>query len=261
VEICYRIDDDKLKHPTIKAANKLMQQLEHEEYVKMRLLIIDNPICEKENKVNLANQFRSNPIANELLNQVLYEEVPEDYYLCKNCGWTMTFHGRQAYCADSSCAQQMFLHEELMKDQLVSKINKQRLKKEIMHFIALPGVLEKQIFKLLTTLKLQYVPYPAHPYNDTYDAEIFFADGERWYLDAKSYKKPRSLGENLVKELKEKDVDADRLYYVIPNRCDTNFKSTVNSYLESLPKKGRPVCITLKDLKTKLKTRRNKNEK
>jgi hypothetical protein len=246
--IYWHIDIDELRSPNQKKVYRLMRQLSHENYVKMRLLIIDNPIC--KSPIELTNQFDNIPIASELT-QVLYESVPEDYYLCKNCGWTLTFHGKQAYCSDSSCANKVF-HERLMKNQLVSRKNKHRLKKDIMRFIALPGILEKQIFALLEKQKLKYVPYPDI---DKYDAEVLFVDGERWYLDAKSWKNARALGENILEKTKGQEMDADKLFYVVPNSCDAHFRSTVNDYLIRLQSKKKIKCVTLNQLNHMLKGR------
>lgn len=212
--------------------NKI-KEFTQEGYVKARLFVIKNPLISYKDYIEMK--------LDDVLSQIefVYEKCSENSYVCKNCGWTMSFSGEQGSCCNPSCTKNNPKKAQLEKVQP----NSFRLKKGVIKYISIPGKLEIEIEKYA---KKNNCETELWCYKDAYDIGIKLSNGKYLAVDAKIYKNPYSL-RNSIKNDNLGNLEFDEFYYVVPDENVKNKRDYCQICNEVL--KDNVSCITFRELK------------
>ncbi len=225
---------------------EMIYALGQEGYTKIRKYVIENPIITLGERQNMSIEFDENKAAF----QFAYEEITEESYRCKRCGWAM-IKGKYGYiCYSNRCKAAASALSYDMKPDVHR--GDYRLKKGIMQFIAAPGKLELEIVKFCEKYNLKCELWPQM---DRYDVEIMFPDGEVWEIDAKDYQNPCALREKINNDGGFPDGDYEQGFVVVPmenTKNDGNYTKIVN---EALKNQKNVECVNFRQLKTEIKKR------
>lgn len=247
VDLINTQDDDLLNGMEQKEIYKILMRLSQKDYVYFRKFIITHPICSEQDLRRMRIQHADNSDALIILNAA-YERVPADSHRCPVCGWTLVFDGMQAYCCNTSCSSKKLRPEDL---EIIPELDNYRLRHGVMRYIALPGQLELQIQKYADEQGLQTELWPD---KDQFDIGITFCDGTYWAIDAKTYRSPYRLKEDISKDTAFKRIKADQKFYVIPDelyREHPDYCLICNNQLERIHADAR--CLTYRELKILMK--------
>lgn len=222
---------------------KKMTQLSDDEYSLVRSFIIERPVCSAENLRSFKMKYPNRSDIAQIL-EFSYQTMPADVYKCPTCGWTMSFHGKQAYCCNRSCVKGVVTRDSLERfDESISY----RLKRGIMRYFAIPGKIELKIKNISETLGAKAELWPD---KDKYDIKIIFPNGLIWAIDAKTNVNPYTLAKAISNDISFFGVQADEKYYVILDElCENN-----KLYCEICNEKALNgiKCITFNKLKSML---------
>jgi len=224
-----------------------IRKLAQEDYVVIRIFIIENPIVSEGGLRNIKLKYCDNEDAQNALNHA-YEEIPDGCYKCDICGWTLHFVKGEARCCKDSCTQKTVDKEELVR---VQPYDNRRLKRGIMQYTNIPGQLELEIKKYAESNKCKVELWPEM---DRYDAGITFPNNTYWAIDAKTYANPYGLRDAIVKSSGFYGVRCDAAYYVIPDELKKekpDYCAICNEVL--IGKQPKTKCITFRDLKRAIK--------
>lgn len=221
--------------------------MEQDGYCAARKFIIEHPVASEKQRQEFLMGLAGNPSAGKLF-ELAYEEFPDNGYRCPTCGWTLTEGEYGWFCHSEHCLDIQPILENL--EQIDgTKENLFRLKKGVMRYYAWPGKLELAIAKYCGRKGLECALWPEH---DRYDAEIRFADGDVWEIDAKAYRNPVSLRWQIQNDGGFPAGAYTCGYYVIPTdytKYQRNYTSVVNRALTAQPNVR---CITLDELKRRI---------
>lgn len=187
---------------------RMMKELDSEQYTTVRRFIVEHPICTEQE----IRGFKINHSENEICEIIAeaYEDIPKGSYCCPVCGWTMTFHGIQAFCCNNSCAEKHPLKEQL---KALNILEYKRLKHGVMRYMCLPGKLELEI---KVQAEKSGCKTELWPEKDRYDIKITFKSGKVWAVDAKTHNNPYMLANSIKEDNMPSTVSADKIFYVIP---------------------------------------------
>lgn len=209
--------------PFVQAMRQCRAQGDEENYRRLRLFPLDNPILTMDD--TWFDKILSIP--NEYLEiiQRLYEPIPETYiiedriYICPHCKWTLKRHTNGHFvCYSDRCLITM---NRLRKpyDSHVTFIparkTQQRIRSGALYYIVWPGIAERRIYKEITAL-LPFANVTLYPQCDATDLLIEFPNGPRWALDIKDWSNDWKLAKKLSEEPTSPFEGADRNYIVIP---------------------------------------------
>ena len=229
---------------------QLVWGLSEELYSIVRKFIIEHPQCNILDIVELKTKCTNiDATYDELIDEIMesvYEDVPSGMHTCPFCGWTMHFSNLQAYCSSAECARKVRSEKEL-KDLSTVRYEK-RVNNSIMHFWCLPGKLEKEI---ADGAEKRGCTTEWYPYKDEYDIKIILPSGKIYAIDAKTYRSPYKLKEDIMNpndkfaetEPNLSTSECER-YYVIPNEREEQ----VRGYCQICTIPEKPACITIKEL-------------
>lgn len=216
-----------------------MKELSEEDYIAVRRSIIENPIC----TLNDLQRFKMKHSSQEIskIIEMSYEDIPIGSYQCKECGWTMQFHGDQPICCNRSCTVHHPTPEQLIS---LDKSGKLRLKHGVMRYICLPGKLELVIQERAEKYGCKTRLWPD---KDRYDIQIILPNGSTWAVDAKMYRNPYTLASAIKDDGAFETVSADQKFYVVPAKVSQDSPAYCDICNDAL--KGKTAsCITDKEL-------------
>lgn len=228
-----------------------LRQLKQEEYVELRRFFIENPIVEEKKIRNLKLKYAQNEIARSAI-QSAYEVIQEDCCECPKCGWTMKKERGRIRCQGRSCEQARCLSIELK--EIKGDGETLRLRRGVMKYLAVPGILELEIVKHCKKWKVQSELWPEM---DLYDVKITFPRGEVWAIDAKAVHEPYFLRQKIREDGGFPAGDYEKGLYVIPDEIVKevpDYKAIINSELKNFGDK-RIRCVSLRDLKREIRKR------
>ncbi|MGL4742227.1 MAG: hypothetical protein ACRC41_15780 [Sarcina sp.] len=229
----------------------LMKKLDQEQYVFVRMFIIENPIINFSQKNLFNKKAKDLKIDEETIIKLIetaYEEIPKNSNTsCGYCKWTVTtdLDGSKV-CVDSRCKLETnsFMDVSSIEDARMSL----RLTPGVMRFISLPGKLELDIAEMCKKLKLEYKLWPN---KDAYDIKIELKNGRSLAIDAKDYKNPFMLATNFMSM--ESGIsfgeDCEERYIVVPDSVNdkkVDYCDVVNSALQKNSKGIK--CIKISEL-------------
>lgn len=243
-EICFTVENDLFNGLAQHRAYIKMTKLNQKEYVAIRKFLIEHPVSTERELRRIKMALNNNETVNEILKDA-YESIPEGCYICPECGWTISFSGKQASCCNPSCKG---IHRN--KEELTPTNNSDlRLVRGIMRYICLPGKLELTIKE--KSEKMGYVT-ELWPNIDQYDILLKSPSGITWAIDAKTHKDPNSLENSLRTDNTFLTVNADNKFYVIPHELLLDHPDYCEICNNALKRKNTK-CITDKMLYKKLK--------
>lgn len=223
--------------------------LEQMEYVALRKFLIEHPIVKAEELRVLKRKYSQNDIALQVIGNA-YEEIQEDCYVCKKCGWTLHKEVTGMRCQSRACTEEKYIRGELQR--ISGENGRMRLKRGVMKYIAFPGRLELEINQYCSSHKLQSALWPNM---DTYDIQINFSDDEVWAIDAKAVKEPDFLREKIRQDGGFPAGDYTKAFYVIPNEYvdrRTDYVDVINEELRKMGEK-KVCCVSLRELKKRIR--------
>ena len=220
-------------------------------YVKGRRFIIEHPMLSGDGwrSVLLDADDERDSFA-ELLNAA-YERLPDGVYgICPDCGWPMTRNRGGYHC----CTHRHNLRGRIPEEKKL--MNMYRLKRGVMRYIAIPGLLEKNIAMACRDLGIAYDLWPKM---DRYDLRLTVGT-EHWAIDAKDY----HFAEGLCQQIDEGnfllDGDCSRNIYVIPDAAERehpgycrHVERHLHDFDEYLPDGVKMQCCTLKQLRKQIR--------
>lgn len=189
---------------------QMMRELEPEHYTSVRRFIVQNPVCSEKELRTFKMHHNSHGI--QKIIKAAYEDIPENSYRCPVCGWTMTFHGHQAFCCNQSCTEANPVSEQL---KLLNSTEFKRLRHGIMRYMCLPGKLELEIQAQAEKYGCKTELWPE---KDKYDIKIIFDNGTVWAIDAKTHRNPYTLASSIKADNMFANISADKRFYVIPEK-------------------------------------------
>lgn len=223
--------------------------LEQTEYAALRKFLIEHPIVKGEELRALKRKYSQNEVALQVLGNA-YEDIKEDYYVCKKCGWTLRQEATGMRCQSRSCTEEKYIRGELQR--VFGETGMLRLKRGVMKYIAFPGQLELEIDHYCALQKIKSVLWPNM---DTYDIQINFSDEEVWAIDAKAVRMPYFLKEKIRQDGGFPTGDYTKAFYVIPDEYAderTDYVDIINGELKKLGDK-KVYCVSLRELKKKIR--------
>lgn len=225
--------------------------LEQSEYVYLRKFIIEHPIVKMEQLRELKLKYSQNDMALQVIENA-YEEIMEDCYVCPNCGWTLQKEKIGLRCQSRACTEKKYISGEL--ESIYGNSGILRLKRGVMKYIAVPGILELEIHNYCNKHKVQSILWPDM---DKYDIQINFPNKDVWAIDAKAIREPNFLREKIRQEGGFPEGDYKKGIYVIPNEYADEHTDYVDIINKELRKIGNPnvYCIRLRDLKKEIRER------
>ncbi|MCM1270854.1 MAG: hypothetical protein NC247_09565 [Ruminococcus flavefaciens] len=225
---------------------KKMTQLSDNEYTLIRSFIIEHPVCSTKDLRSFKIQYPNRSDIAQIL-ELAYQSMPIDVYKCPTCGWTMTFHGKQAYCCNHACVKGVITPDSL--ERFGESIS-YRLKRGIMRYFAIPGKIELKIKNIAETLGAKTELWPD---KDKYDIKIVFPSGLIWAINAKTNRNPYTLAKAISNDISFSGVQANKRYYVIPDELCENNKVYCEICNEKTQCDRDTECITFNQLKRMLK--------
>lgn len=186
-----------------------MRELPADEYVAVRLFIAEHPMCSLRDIRSFKLRHNSPETAGILSDA--YEDIPQDCYVCPECGWTMRFAGKRAVCCNSSCSR---THPTRADLERVSSSAEKRLTHGVMRYMCVPARLELEIREKAEKLGCKAELWPN---NDEYDVKITLPDGRVWAIDAKTHRNPHNLAADIANDGRFFHVEAHERIYVVPN--------------------------------------------
>lgn len=193
-------------------------------YERFRSFVIEELVIPS---IKLLDAYQEFPqVMGDFLKQA-YEEVPASclcdgkVYVCKHCGYTVTWQGDEPRCAWQQCPGDRDPNSTVAvpysREQLV------RLRPGLYRYVAIPGRAELAFYRQVKQLGL---PVDLYPEFDRWDLRVHMPSGETWALDFKDWGRPYWLAE----ELKGKRCDPEdaRAIIVIPDRRVKEFPGYLN---------------------------------
>lgn len=223
---------------------RMMKELPPEQYTAVRKFIVEHPVC-TEKELRAFKIRRNEPEIWAIINTA-YEDIPENSFHCPECGWTMTFHGIQAYCCNQSCTKGDLSAAKLKP---LDPTEYKRVIHGVMRYMCLPGKLELEIQAQAEQYGCKTVLWPE---NDRYDIQITLENGETWAIDAKTHRNPYTLASAIKTDNCFATVAANRRFYVIPAERLESTPAYCDICNTALKEKG-PVCITDQELYQRLR--------
>lgn len=228
-------EDDMFKALEQRMVYEKIKELSEEDYIAVRKFITEHAVCTMQD-LRKFKMFHSAQEISEII-EMAYEDIPKGSYRCKACGWTMRFHGNKAICCHRSCTLHYPTSEQL---ESLDTYGQKRLKHGIMLYICRPGKLELKIQHKAEEYKCQTRLWPE---KDRYDIQIILPNGKVWAVDAKMYRNPHLLKNNIKNDGAFETVSADKRFYVVPTEALQEYPDYCDICNEVL--KGKPViCIT-----------------
>ena len=181
-----------------------------------------------------------------------YELLEPNYrkiFICPVCGLVLKEKSNKILnCINEHCKEksQNFINAKTIKVPGPIKV----LKDEVAHNIYYPGQLERKIKALLDKTNVSYCLWPN---KDEFDFCITFAEGEKWYVDAKVVRNPYWIANDIEKnQVKYFNNSAEKIIYVVPTYRRMAYLNVVNIASENLEKIE---CMTLKSFEKELNSR------
>ncbi len=203
-------EDDLFKALEQRIVYHKMKELSEADYTAVRRFIIEHPVCTDKELRKFKRIHPTKEIQDVI--DMAYEAIPQESYLCPQCGWTMRFHGNQAKCCNFSCTAKHPVPEQLT---LLDTFENKRLKHGVMRYICLPGKLELEIKQKAEKYGCKTILWPE---KDRYDIQIMLPDGSIWAVDAKMYRNPYALANAIKADEAFETVAANKRFYVVPTK-------------------------------------------
>ena len=224
----------------------LMKELSQDNYVYVRKFIIEHPLLTVTERKQFLLYFQNDQHFIDLID-CAYEKIPEEAYLCSNCGWTITFKGLQPSCCHKDCVE---LHTTNEKCKKIEENYVYRLKKGVMRYICYPGKTELEIEDICMKLNVKSELWPEL---DRYDIKIIFDTGACWGIDAKTYCNPYFLSKSIEKDNNFNNAAIDKGYYVIPDKIINRTGGYLKICEKALLGDKKIKCISVSKLKKMIK--------
>ncbi len=227
----------------------LLKQCSQEDYAYLRRFLIEHPLLKDFEKRELLLKYNTNDFIGEFVFSA-YEEVASDTYICPRCGWTMTFRGQEIKCCSRECSKfyKRKAHNETVKTN--KSIYPYRLCLGVMRYIANPGRIEMEIKKYCDENNLLSELWPEM---DRYDLKVTLPNGQIWGIDAKTYSNPYLLKDSIKNDCSFQSANVDKCFYVVPDELIKEFADYLKICKSALKAKPRFDCVSLKQLKKKLR--------
>lgn len=234
----------------------LLTQLNQEQYVFCRKWIIQHPLMDRLQTLDLQDEMKTLGIEDFLMDtfiQTAYEQLPINAIgICGHCGWTVMKDINRYYCIESLCRKKTDNFNEI--ESFNEKNNLLRLKSGVMKYMMLPGRFEIELEKYCDKLGVACELWPK---KDSYDLKISLPN-KVYAVDIKSYFNPFSLKHHLMKNGVFNGIPNElEAYVVIPNYRQDRKKGYLE-ILKSVPKNRPYDFASLKEFQQMIKQMKGK---
>ena len=238
IELLSTVEDDIIFGEEQRNVYQKLYSLTPALYSKTREFLVLNPVCTEVTLREFKLKYAEIPAVSEVISSA-YEPVQKQSYRCPSCGWTMTFSGMQAACCNRSCTKNMPSEADFAaKDIIPAGVH--RLRRGVMHYMAIPGRLELAIRDKSEKLGNLTELYPE---KDKYDIKITGA-GRSIVVDAKTHHNPYLLKKQIGSDNSLAGSGCSEAYYVVPDE----YEKSRHGFCEIAQGNGKTECITVKHL-------------
>lgn len=196
----------------------LLSQMTDKQYRICRKWIIEHPIIDRVQKLDLENYFQDFGISKDITQLLIkrcYEVVPiQTVGRCLQCGWTISRGRQEKYCIDRTCRTNS--DDFSTFDVLDDLETYYRLNRGVMYYFSFHGRFEVELNEYCMSLGIESQLWPNH---DSYDLQII-SEKNVYAIDLKNYRNPYQLKYVLQNKdtFKSAPINAQRLIIVPDER-------------------------------------------
>lgn len=204
-------------------------------YQRFRTLLVQRPVMTAEDLLDTTLHPLLQPLSTFL--KQAYQEVPlsclhdGQVYICRHCGWTLTWHKGEPRCGSQQCPG----GQDPRRARLAPAPREtlRRLLPGLYRFVTLPGLAEVGFYEKVRQSLPRVDLYPDF---DRWDLRLHFADGQSWALDFKDWGRPFWLASELQE--KRREAGDARAIVVIPDRRVREYPGYLNILRHLVPADG-----------------------